>query len=780
MSGSARFSHFCIGFLLLFSLAGTAQNDYDFYTTEAGDTPKSIARQFGITEQKLLKFNPELRGGSKPNLLLLIPKNNDLEIPKSKAHIVAEGETLYGIARIYGISLAEVRRYNPELDEALNVGDTLTIPLESKEEMQRREMRNDPNSQTGKEKTHTVQMGDTYYSLSKKYDVQVADLRTANSKQNEELRAGEILVIPNGTNTTKKKREKSSITLADSPKKEREEFSENESGFSAHNPSKKENNRTTNSTEFYEHLVQPRQTAYSLSKKYSLSLDSLFLLNPDSEEGLFVGQILKLPANRAPDFYHKREKKKRENAAAGDGYFLYKVKSGDTFYSLEREFGVPEKELVKLNPELANGLQVGKYIIIPEREKTEQLVVTEKLADEGMPNPLEEAEKNRERVPNPFYVEDSQSVADGFPKVLEDTLKLDLQRKLKVALMLPFGARRDTSVDYSRDIGRRAQLSLEFYNGFKMAADELAGHGMRLELDVVDTHNSLFLLKGKVRGLRAARYDLVVGPLTEESSEFVADVLKPEGVPVVSPLSRSVSVKGRENLIKCIPEAHNSARRLAGLINERFRGARLIFAQSRDTSANDEIKAIMAQLWPREDGSFADQAVYAQGSLSAGSLRDLLSPDKENVVVVLSENQVFLSNLVRQLRGRQRGRIFLLGPPRILEIATLEMDYLNELNLTMPDINFMDYQDTAMLHFIADYRERFGAEPTKFAYQGYDVGMYFLNKLWRAGPYFTLAIQGNQAMLSTGFELRKTADGGFENRFMHITGVRDFELVKVE
>ena len=55
--------------------------------------------------------------------------------------------------------------------------------------------------------------------------------------------------------------------------------------------------------------------------------------------------------------------------------------------------------------------------------------------------------------------------------------------------------------------------------------------------------------------------------------------------------------------------------------------------------------------------------------------------------------------------------------------------------------------------------------------------MFFLGKLWYTGPYFDRAIQTRQRMISTGFNIRPTPEGGYENNYLLLTRIRDFELV---
>jgi hypothetical protein len=58
------------------------------------------------------------------------------------------------------------------------------------------------------------------------------------------------------------------------------------------------------------------------------------------------------------------------------------------------------------------------------------------------------------------------------------------------------------------------------------------------------------------------------------------------------------------------------------------------------------------------------------------------------------------------------------------------------------------------------------------------MGLYFLRKLWRNGPYFLKSLPGPAVQKTTlGFAFRKNQDGGYQNQYLHVTGLRDMRWV---
>ncbi len=762
------------------------QGEYIYHEVAAGETVYSISKKYDISKAELEKYNPDIKGGLKEKMMLLIPKK-----PASKAakggqkkftsHKVEQGQTLYSIAQKYDVLVEDIKKVNPELKDGLKAGQVLLIPLLPKKP---EEPKPEVNSNY---REHKVEAGETLYSLALKYGVSVEEIKKINTELAEGLKAGEILYIPkevpknNEASSEDKARLAAEIAKAKSERKNQlpagsKEYSEITSG------------------DYHIHKVEAGQTAYSISKQYHISLDSLYILNPGADEGLRLGQLLKLPLNRAQystqNLIKNAQPKEelasdnsREEGAITDtsgGFFLYQLKTGDSYYSLKNRFNVSSEELMSLNPELKEGLNVDKYIIIPKRKKE---------VDTGWLDKVFSDVENSDPVGKPSDIKVSQKESlnrEGKPVATDTSFRkpvspknLAMDRPIKVGVMLPFMAGTDTTFDYDSEVPARSHYVLDFYNGLLLAADTMSKQGMNLSLQVYDTQNSLFTVREKMNEVERADYDMMIGPLFQKNVEYVADELKAKGTPVVSPLSKAVDLADRPNLVKCVPGNDAGAQEIADLLNAYYKDAKIVFTHSNSMEDREKVRQIKARLTARTEISFMESVVSTEGLIKRVSLTDVLAQDKPNVVVVFSEDKVFLSDLVTKLRSMRTLEIALVGPPKLLQIPTLEMDYLNTLKLTMTDASFVDYGDSATIQFIKEYRKRYGSEPSQMSFQGYDVAMYFLNQLWLNGPEMLRGMEYNKRMLSTGFRLSKTTNGGYENQFVHITGIRDFTLVKL-
>lgn len=152
--------------------------------------------------------------------------------------------------------------------------------------------------------TYKVKSGDTLYSISKKLDTTVDELKKLNNLDNNILSIGQVLKIP-----TK------NIQVGD--------------------------------TELYQ--VQLGDTLYKIANKYNISVNELKILNGLDSDILSVGQLLEVPSGLS-----------LVNS--------YIVSSGDTLYSIAKNFDVSVNKLKEYNNLESNLLSVGQKLLIPIEE----------------------------------------------------------------------------------------------------------------------------------------------------------------------------------------------------------------------------------------------------------------------------------------------------------------------------------------------------------------------------------------------------------------------------
>ena len=87
-------------------------------------------------------------------------------------HTIERGQTVYAIATMYGVSVEDIYRLNPESKEGIKAGSTLRIP--------QKDSAIAPSGKADNYTYHTIQPKETLYSLSIKYSVPATDIIAAN------------------------------------------------------------------------------------------------------------------------------------------------------------------------------------------------------------------------------------------------------------------------------------------------------------------------------------------------------------------------------------------------------------------------------------------------------------------------------------------------------------------------------------------------------------------------------------------------------------------------
>lgn len=147
----------------------------DTYTVVAGDTLYSIANMYGLTVDELKSLNNLSSDILSIGQVLYV--SNSTTSPTT-TYTVKSGDTLYSIAKSYGITVDALKSANGKSNNLLTIGEVLVIPT------------------TSTTTTYTVVAGDTLWKIATNYGVSVSALKQANGLTSDILSIGQTLVIP--------------------------------------------------------------------------------------------------------------------------------------------------------------------------------------------------------------------------------------------------------------------------------------------------------------------------------------------------------------------------------------------------------------------------------------------------------------------------------------------------------------------------------------------------------------------------------------------------------
>lgn len=167
---------------------------YYYYEIKKGDSPYGIAKRYGWDYNTLVKLNPEASSEMKKGSRLYYPTPktqisdadaavfaSSEKIPQPISHVVRKGETVYSIARMYGISTDDIYRAHPSARQGIKAGETITIS------------KRPDGSGT---QFYTIKSGDTLYAVARANNTTVEDILKLNPGVSEHnFRAGATIIL---------------------------------------------------------------------------------------------------------------------------------------------------------------------------------------------------------------------------------------------------------------------------------------------------------------------------------------------------------------------------------------------------------------------------------------------------------------------------------------------------------------------------------------------------------------------------------------------------------
>ena len=209
---------------------------------------------------------------------------------QSSAYTVKAGDSLYSIALKYGISVDELKNANNLTSNIIMVGQVLRIPSAVDET---------------EENIYVVKSGDSLYSIAKKYNTTVDNLKNLNNLTSNVLMIGQKLLVP-----------------------------------------------TVNNNSSSTYVVQNGDSLYKIAQKYNTTVNDIKSLNNLSSDALMIGQTLKIPTNTS-------------NSTTSGNNITYTVKSGDSLYKIAQRYNTTVNAIKSLNGLSSDNISIGQQLLIP-------------------------------------------------------------------------------------------------------------------------------------------------------------------------------------------------------------------------------------------------------------------------------------------------------------------------------------------------------------------------------------------------------------------------------
>lgn len=255
-------------------------------------------------------------------------------------YTVEASEGLYRISKKFNVLQADIYKANPGITEAIKAGQTLYIPV------------NNGNSGKSTQKSssqkkvieHKVLAKQTLYSISKMYGVEQSDIVGMNPEiQGNTIKIGQTLKIPISNMTKGEEQERVINQINDTQLPHKSNTS----------------NRNVKKKYVTYEVKNKKETLYSISKQFGVSINEIIEANPYAQDGIKKGDILQIPIDE-------------KNIPKTSGNELYHlVQPKETIYGICKQYNISKEDLFRRNPRLqTEGLKYGDTIFIASAGKT--------------------------------------------------------------------------------------------------------------------------------------------------------------------------------------------------------------------------------------------------------------------------------------------------------------------------------------------------------------------------------------------------------------------------
>lgn len=540
---------------------------------------------------------------------------------------------------------------------------------------------------------------------------------------------------------------------------------------------------------YYSHKVLEKQTLYSISKAYGATIEDIIKANPsigEKGEHLRAGTVLLIPAEPSEAQDRKTSSKtadtvktaaqappgtpEKSNDTGDDDkdegrfdwadYSIHTVKWYENLQSIARKYGMSEELLVEFNGLESTVLRKRQKIKIPDAEFIPRL---QAMIESGKKNdmPADEALAESPAVTAADTVAAAQPV-DGLYVVP------DPDAPVRIALVLPLDCIFEGS-------GGNTNY-MDFYSGALVAAKNMSEKGVSIELNVIDTQEynnaSEIAESGRLDGS-----DYVIGPVHAKQIQEILPLCKSKGIDIVSPLDPKAAeyLENETGLIQVPLSADNQYEDIAAWIQEEgdFPCTVLVLAEVGGESTVAEMEKATGAL----QGKNIDYKVFSynilQGRGVEQSIGRYFDSLKTNRVIIASENEAFVNDAVRNLntlRTINKYDIHAYGTARLRGFETIEPEHFHNINMHLSMAYYVDYGDPETMEFLREYRALFNAEPTPFAFQGYDIFTFFTAAAAIQKQNVTTMLEDipTARLLQSDMKFRRETDGygrigGYEN-----------------
>ncbi|KQT15487.1 amino acid ABC transporter substrate-binding protein [Chryseobacterium sp. Leaf404] len=537
------------------------------------------------------------------------------------------------------------------------------------------------------------------------------------------------------------------------------------------------------------HKVVKGDNPYNISKKYGITVDEFYKLNPKTKDGsLAIGQVLNVKSSSAaaPKVQTSAPKVKEL------GKIVLQPKQ--TIYGITKQYKISETDLRKLNPDLDAHTKIGDEITLPlesiKKYGGTQVAVAEQPVKTAPANNKTKIDTGNDRsaasssasqsdeyvtytvesgdtvfsIVNKYGISIDELIAlnPDLAKGLRTGMVLRIKKldpayvkkngdALNVVLMLPFG--------YSSNDSQYRAMAMDFLTGAKLAIERNAGNGQKLDIKVVDS-GSEASFRNSLTQINPNNTDLVIGPFFKSNVIDLLDFTKNQKIPVVAPFANSADLHGFSNLIILETTDYTYADKIVEEVKAVYSNQKIyVVADAKKENAN-YLKAGFEKALNSPNVTIVNSASEIELD------QNMMTGQSAPVIAVLANDndaagEAFATKIIALSKEVQGLKAFSMYSVPSFEkkaddLVQANLVYLMDRKID-PDGNFEN-------EILAAYKAKYCKAPGKYAVIGFDVVNDMLTRENKKGEIFK-QMNKVQTQLATKFEFtRAKANGAYINK----------------
>lgn len=497
---------------------------------------------------------------------------------------------------------------------------------------------------------------------------------------------------------------------------------------------------------YYSHVVQERQTLYSISKAYNVTLQEIYDANPTlnlATEGLKKDQIILIPvkdgapAKEAKEEITQTARTAKEEVKESE-YFMHRVKWFEDLNTIARKYMISKESIMNINGMTSDKIKRKDEIKIP--------VHPEKWENVKVPAPVQTAGEVTEKKDNAASTEEKQE--DG----LFDKWFQRGRQETSIAVLLPFNTAKKAD----------GQM-MDFYSGVLLAAKDLGENGDKIDVNVYDVAAGAM----PVTEERFSESDFVIGPVSCADIARTVNASKGKAW-IVSPLDPKVEALADTipNVIQAPSPTNAQVSDMVRWISSDLKSEdRMILITQKGVAASGYSAKVVNEV--RNSGLRHSDLSFniLEGRQVMGRISAMMTDNGTNRVVIASDSKAFVIEVVRLLYliSSQKKDIVLYSTSKLRTFEEIDVEQLHSLKLHSSVSYYVDYDSKDVQKFLMKYRAIFNTEPSRTAFQGYDLMKFFSTLNSEYGKKWDRNSNLKGTGLQSDFNLVKTKRGGYVN-----------------